>query len=497
MSDNKDNNQDFIEENDPLAEALDDNFSDHDLPEDLSDSNLNDDVIDVDMTSDVDMDGLDQIDDIDEWSEDFSEEEWADSSDEQADMSGKQSMLTSPSGEKNWFNIIIFGVVGIFACFMMYSYLPGIFGFGGSSNQGNGTPVASQQTQPQSQNAMSNVTPQVDTSENNQDLAQQALSGDAVLIEKAGGLLSNPELLGDGVASVERDDPDAQGNAIFEALNNTPDSEAEVMNADDIFQAFEQDTNIDSQEVANTSGLSDLPQAADEVTELDDQVAFDNVFENIPRTPSNENTADDNAVASQTGVASLANAPGVNEMEQEQLTDPAPVQAVESDELETVSVNSEQLEAVNSQINAIMSRLDDLASKIDAMDQNNESNAQAEVNNATVAALQETISGLEKRISVLSKAQEKASVTVKKRTQTQPTVKKSTPKRQTKSVAKKTPTWTLRGASPGQAYVAEKGTRNIQNISVGDRLDGIGRIRSIAMEQGRWIVRGTSGVIRQ
>lgn len=65
-----------------------------------------------------------------------------------------------------------------------------------------------------------------------------------------------------------------------------------------------------------------------------------------------------------------------------------------------------------------------------------------------------------------------------------------------KAVATKT-NWVLKGAQPGRAMLAKPGESDIQTVSVGDTLSGLGKITSIAYTDGRWVVRGTQGQISQ
>lgn len=55
--------------------------------------------------------------------------------------------------------------------------------------------------------------------------------------------------------------------------------------------------------------------------------------------------------------------------------------------------------------------------------------------------------------------------------------------------------WQLRSAQPGKAIVMRKGGNDFQTVEVGNTLSGIGRITSIQIENGQWVVRGTQGVI--
>jgi hypothetical protein len=57
--------------------------------------------------------------------------------------------------------------------------------------------------------------------------------------------------------------------------------------------------------------------------------------------------------------------------------------------------------------------------------------------------------------------------------------------------------WILRAATPGSAMIGKPGSNDLQHISVGDTVSGLGRIASISDAGGRWVVKGTSGSIGQ
>jgi hypothetical protein len=59
------------------------------------------------------------------------------------------------------------------------------------------------------------------------------------------------------------------------------------------------------------------------------------------------------------------------------------------------------------------------------------------------------------------------------------------------------PAWQLRSAQPGSAVIYDADTGNMQNIEVGDKVKGIGRVKSISTLNGKWVVQGTSGSIKQ
>ncbi|MDD9899766.1 MAG: hypothetical protein OXT65_02160 [Alphaproteobacteria bacterium] len=58
--------------------------------------------------------------------------------------------------------------------------------------------------------------------------------------------------------------------------------------------------------------------------------------------------------------------------------------------------------------------------------------------------------------------------------------------------------WVLKSAKPGMAWVSEKGNSELRMVSVGDTLPGIGTVSAVEKnDSGRWIVRGSAGVLRQ
>ena len=59
------------------------------------------------------------------------------------------------------------------------------------------------------------------------------------------------------------------------------------------------------------------------------------------------------------------------------------------------------------------------------------------------------------------------------------------------------PKWELRAAQPGRAYIGIIGSKDVQVIEAGDTLQGIGKVQSIALENGIWVVKGTNGSIKQ
>ena len=77
-----------------------------------------------------------------------------------------------------------------------------------------------------------------------------------------------------------------------------------------------------------------------------------------------------------------------------------------------------------------------------------------------------------------------------------PVVTKTTPKKVVKKAAPKI-TWELKSAQPGRATLSAKNSNDLKTVEIGSVLSGLGRIKSIQVENGLWVVRGTQGVVKQ
>ncbi len=59
------------------------------------------------------------------------------------------------------------------------------------------------------------------------------------------------------------------------------------------------------------------------------------------------------------------------------------------------------------------------------------------------------------------------------------------------------PVWSIRAAQPGRAVIREKKTGEMKSVEVGDTVNGLGRIKSIAKHSNQWVIKGTSGTVTQ
>lgn len=85
----------------------------------------------------------------------------------------------------------------------------------------------------------------------------------------------------------------------------------------------------------------------------------------------------------------------------------------------------------------------------------------------------------------------------KKATKKEPVTNKKT----RENISKKTNTpkaiWTIRAAQAGKAVIYDKNSKEMKSVEVNDTIKGIGRIKSIKLQNGLWVIIGTSGKIQQ
>ena len=62
---------------------------------------------------------------------------------------------------------------------------------------------------------------------------------------------------------------------------------------------------------------------------------------------------------------------------------------------------------------------------------------------------------------------------------------------------KAVPKWVIRGAQSGRALIYDQVSGQMQTVEAGDRVRGVGRVQSIEMVGGRWVVQGTVGKIER
>lgn len=108
------------------------------------------------------------------------------------------------------------------------------------------------------------------------------------------------------------------------------------------------------------------------------------------------------------------------------------------------------------------------------------------------------ISALEERVGVLEKNMASAGAGAAASAPEVAVKKRPAIVRRHKKTSPPPPRWVLKSAKPGIAWVAKRGSDELQTISVGEQLPGLGRITAIAKDSmGQWVVNGTKGRVSQ
>jgi hypothetical protein len=177
-----------------------------------------------------------------------------------------------------------------------------------------------------------------------------------------------------------------------------------------------------------------------------------------------------------------------------------------------------EIKTTESMSTEVSDKLDKILSRIDSVEISvNEMRDQVAYQSdiPDVKSLQKSISALEKRIDKLAKEQrsnvnsnqnfeEAVNVPVK----TQEKEVKTIPYQEDDEISTNADAdivktlsvntdWVLKSAKPGMAWVSKEGDNNLKSVSIGDRLEGVGKIKRIDILQGKWVVEGSNSKIVQ
>jgi hypothetical protein len=151
-------------------------------------------------------------------------------------------------------------------------------------------------------------------------------------------------------------------------------------------------------------------------------------------------------------------------------------------------MSSAEMMLMTEKVDMLVSRLDDIESRMGSM-QGNASSSEIDELRATVKSLEAKIGSMKSTPAIKSSTKKMSTSSAKN------TVKRTSKPKVTKvSTAKD---WELRGAAPGMAYVAKRGKDDVVQISVGETLSGVGKIKRIEFVNNLWVVEGTQGRISQ
>lgn len=162
-------------------------------------------------------------------------------------------------------------------------------------------------------------------------------------------------------------------------------------------------------------------------------------------------------------------------------------------------VNNAELDNVNSKIGTLEQNIAQIRSDMDS--KNSETNKKIDSLAASLKSLEQT---LNQKMSSISAAPAKAAEPApapKPEEKKEVLSQKNDAKPASSTAAYKPPKptsaqpvqWVLRSAGPGWARLSPQGSNEMRAISVGEQVEGLGKITSIAIENGAWTVRGTRG----
>ncbi len=141
----------------------------------------------------------------------------------------------------------------------------------------------------------------------------------------------------------------------------------------------------------------------------------------------------------------------------------------------------------------VQSHLADLSGKVDTLQASVASlSSDKNAEDAKLQQMQSTLDSLQAQIAALAEVKTTASPAASK----QPAAPKTVPNHHAASPTHASK-WILRSATPDMALLAQPGTNDLQRVSVGDMVSGLGRITSISDQTGHWVVKGTSGSVAQ
>lgn len=387
----------------------------------------------------------------------------------------------------NWFNIGIIGAVIIAIGGLTYVSMPGLF---------NGT---TQQAATNTQPDFSTQTPQT-----------------AAETEQP-SLFENSDILGDDLEAVLLQNAE-NTNEIFDQVDNTPTLSNEEMN--ELFaviatenaeeQIIPDSNNDNDNDINNVVNTLPLPSDSNSEFSQNDLESLDSL--NIPNEPVIQTTT-----PSQQQPVSAT--PQNNQQQIAMVTSSTPQQPTEA-----ISALNTRMDEMSQSMTSFMDRLEN---RLNTLSKSPPESTSAG-NSDQLKELQQTINRLESRIDSMDAKQQapaqpsKPKITVAPKQPSKPVIKveqeqpkqqpqdvltpiptqqaqtvKSAPKRAEPAYSPPKVTWELRGASNGQAVLAQRGTQNLQTISIGSTLRDLGRVTSIAMENNRWVVRTTNGIVRQ
>ena len=154
--------------------------------------------------------------------------------------------------------------------------------------------------------------------------------------------------------------------------------------------------------------------------------------------------------------------------------------------------------SLEKELRNLSARLETLAQQVESLDQRTTTLAtelQNQDSSAAPAPAARTIQPKAAQPAIKAEEPKPAAVKAEPKPAAQPATKPATAPKPAASSA--VSGWELRSAQPGVAWLGRKGSSEMTRHTVGSTVPGLGTIRSVRQENGRWIVEGSQGTLRQ
>lgn len=184
------------------------------------------------------------------------------------------------------------------------------------------------------------------------------------------------------------------------------------------------------------------------------------------------------------------------------LAKPKTMEALSEDELQAL------LKPLTKETESLKKELQDTLSGLENKDRNIErglTNVERELTRKiedTDKKIERVLSSLEALEKKLEAAPKAPAVRAVEKVKAAPKVQRlQTQKQKSKNPVFKTtsknPKWFLRSAQPGSAILGDRNSPNSISVKIGDRVQGLGRVTSIAIINGKWVVSGSESSVSQ
>ena len=177
-----------------------------------------------------------------------------------------------------------------------------------------------------------------------------------------------------------------------------------------------------------------------------------------------------------------------NELSETDVVDSSTQNAFETQTNSVSSVEGgDDLQAIAFKLDELFNRLDQIENEIGEIKQGNGGSADNSDLKASIARLEKKVASLSnKPASSSNNSGSSRAVSTAPRASATATVK-----------AHSTVKWALKSAQPGRATIAKLGTDDVISVSVGDVVAGLGKVTSVNVKDGKWVVQATGGSVSQ